>query len=332
MSTFPGFTSRCTNPAAWATSSAPATCPMIESACFSSRALLAEQRAKIGARHIAHGDEQLSSRLARLVNGDHVRVIDGCRNLTRARTAPGKCVLAEPGGELERHLAPQPEVLGDVTTPIPPRARTTDPIAAELGSGRELARGSGLGRRRRRRRQLEGRVLLEDLLVQAPEFGRGARCRALRPAPPAPAGSSRAPALPAGTVEGQHSCAQDAFAGCCSIRPRAGRRPPYVVPMPAPRRSGARSPTGVASRRAISPRREGSAASRRAGAPASASASSASPPRRGDRPEAGRAPPRGGLRSDGRRPPRLGAKQIAARPALDPALAQRSAETRDVAR
>ncbi len=103
-----------------------------------------EQFAHVAARHVAHRDEQDAVGLARLEDGDDVRVINGRRGPGLTDEAlPERAVEREPGCEdLQRDVAVQADVQGTVDDRHPaPADLLLDAVSRYLGPGREVGPG-----------------------------------------------------------------------------------------------------------------------------------------------------------------------------------------------
>ena len=107
------------------------------------RAFLADQRLQIGPLDVSHRDVQQTVVLARVVDRDDVRVVDRGRQprLSDEPLAEG-VVLGEVGAQhLERHLVPEPHVVGPVDhAHAAPPEHALDPVGGELrADARHLA-------------------------------------------------------------------------------------------------------------------------------------------------------------------------------------------------
>jgi hypothetical protein len=88
------------------------------------RSLLGEKLGQIRALDVPHGQEEQPFLLARLQDGDDVRVVEGGGDPRLAQeTLTKPLILGELGGNhLERDLAPEPRVFGAVDRAHPPTA------------------------------------------------------------------------------------------------------------------------------------------------------------------------------------------------------------------
>ena len=101
------------------------------------RTLRGQQAAQVGPLHVAHRDEQRPLRLAGLVDGNDVGVLDRRRQPRLAQKAgPEALVPGELGRQqLERHLASEPLLVGEEDGAHPPAAeQRLDPIAEQLSA------------------------------------------------------------------------------------------------------------------------------------------------------------------------------------------------------
>ncbi len=193
---FPGFTSRWTSPAAWAASSAAAACEIRDDGAVRLQSrFAAQQPLEIGALHVPHRDVQDAVGLARVVDRDDVRVVEAGGDLGLADEAlPERVIIGELGTEdLQRDLAAQPDVLGQVDDRHPTAAdHPHHAMPRELGSrpaDRSYAvhgRRGGIGERRlpRGRHPLPGVARVgrassgaRRTSCPAPRRVRSARCR-----------------------------------------------------------------------------------------------------------------------------------------------------------
>jgi hypothetical protein len=107
-----------------------------------------EPRSKVGALDQAHGDEEHPIGLVGLVDGQDVGVVDGGRHLRLAQEpGAGLGIVAELGrDDLERHLAAQAGLLGEVDDAHPATADDgLDPVRSELGAEARVGTGRGHG-------------------------------------------------------------------------------------------------------------------------------------------------------------------------------------------
>ena len=89
--------------------------------------------------HVAHGDEQPSVGLSRLVHRDDVRVVEACSQLRLTQVALAKSrVPGEVRSEqLRRHFPPQAEILGEVDDAHAAASEhRPDPVAGEVRASR----------------------------------------------------------------------------------------------------------------------------------------------------------------------------------------------------
>ena len=132
-----GFTSRWTSPRAWAASRALATWPTIATrATASSRPASRIDLLQVGALDVAHRDEQDAVGLVRVVDRHDVRVVDRSGELRFAEEPVAEPLAVRELGreQLERHLASEPDVLGEVDhAHAAPPDHALDPVATELG-------------------------------------------------------------------------------------------------------------------------------------------------------------------------------------------------------
>ncbi len=140
------------------------------------RTLLAEQGPKVGPFHVPHRDEQPSVGFARLVDRDHVRMVDrrGKARLADEPLAESRVLRQLNGEELQCNLPPQALVFREVHDAHAAAAHDpVDPVARELLARLEIALGrtDDRGRAGRTRASQFG-VLPQDLLVKALELGR----------------------------------------------------------------------------------------------------------------------------------------------------------------
>ena len=101
------------------------------------RAFTLDQRLQVSALDIAHRDEELTVRVARVVDRDDVRVVDlRCAPRLALETLAEALVLAQGGREeLEGNLPPQPHVFGQVDDAHPsPPEQLLEPVAGDRRS------------------------------------------------------------------------------------------------------------------------------------------------------------------------------------------------------
>ena len=150
-------------------------------------AVLGDHRAQVGSLDVAHRDEQQAVDLARLVERDDVRVVDGGREARLAvETGAERLVLHELGSEhLQRDLAPEAQVLGPVhDTHAAAADDGLDAVARQLRADAQVSRHlvAVIPARGRQSRVL---ALRRHELRQRGRSRRG-RPRTLRPSNPAP--------------------------------------------------------------------------------------------------------------------------------------------------
>ena len=193
ISTLAGLTSRCTSPRACAASSAAATWVTIRAARPGLEpALQRDQLAQVGALDEAHRHVQRPVLLARVVDRDHVGVVERRGDLRLALEALAELgVLGQLGGDqLERDRAVQREVDGAVDDAHAAAAgHRLDPVAADHRTDLELRHDAGLYRPKR-----------------ADHYGRRHAPRTLRRRHSARA--PRRPACPASGCAGSIRCAR----------------------------------------------------------------------------------------------------------------------------
>ena len=137
------MTSRWTKPARWiASSAAPACATIARRVGRVQRAARAHQRAQVAARDVAHRDVGDPVLLARLVHGDHVRVVDAGRGARLGQEAPPDVLVVQQfrRDHLERHDPLQGELPRPVDDahPAAPDHRL-DPVTGHDGAGLERA-------------------------------------------------------------------------------------------------------------------------------------------------------------------------------------------------
>ena len=98
------------------------------------RTLARDRSFEILARHVAHGDEQLAIGLARLVDRQDVRMVERRRQprLADEPLADRRDVRGVRPQDLERDMAPEPKVVGEIDRAHPaPTDEPDDPVRAE---------------------------------------------------------------------------------------------------------------------------------------------------------------------------------------------------------
>jgi hypothetical protein len=119
------------------------------------RAFGMQQRLQVGALDVAHRDVEQAVDLARLVDGDDVRVIEGGGELRLAQEAQAKALVLREAGrqELQRNLPLQPRIVGQIDDAHAPMAEhALDAVARKLGADPFLGYDGHRSRVRRRSR------------------------------------------------------------------------------------------------------------------------------------------------------------------------------------
>src|SRR5664280_1282500 len=133
-STFAGFTSRCSTPAAWAASSASASCVIHADASASGAAPALSRSRSVPAGEVGHDEKRHAVVLAEVVHGEDVRMLERGHHSRLAQEALQKVPLDGVCGEnhLHGHRARELRVGGlvDLGHPALPE-KLLEPVTAQ---------------------------------------------------------------------------------------------------------------------------------------------------------------------------------------------------------